>query len=133
MINKYRRHARTHTELSLGDLTPLDEAIPELGAAPGKSASGGNGSGGQDSGGGTTAQPAHGAALVRWLSASVPQNGLGTDWARGSTPGGTRTPDHRIRNPALYPAELRAQARPTCHIPGANSKGSDAGGRRPIF
>ena len=23
-------------------------------------------------------------------------------------PGGTRTPDHRIRNPMLYPAELRA-------------------------
>jgi hypothetical protein len=26
-----------------------------------------------------------------------------------STPGGTRTPDQRIRNPLLYPAELRAR------------------------
>ena len=26
-----------------------------------------------------------------------------------TTPGGIRTPDRRIRNPLLYPAELRAQ------------------------
>jgi hypothetical protein len=30
MINRYRRAARTAAELHLGDLTPLDEAIPEL-------------------------------------------------------------------------------------------------------
>jgi integrase len=32
MINRYRRTARTAAELGLGDLTPLDEAIPELAA-----------------------------------------------------------------------------------------------------
>ena len=30
---------------------------------------------------------------------------------RGCAPGVTRTPDRRIRNPLLYPAELRAQLR----------------------
>ncbi len=30
MINRYRRAARTATELGLGELTPLDQAIPEL-------------------------------------------------------------------------------------------------------
>ena len=30
MINKYRRAARTASELGLGELAPLDEAIPEL-------------------------------------------------------------------------------------------------------
>src|ERR1043166_1332266 len=33
-----------------------------------------------------------------------------------SAPGVTRTPDPRIRNPLLYPAELRAQNQPR-HIP----------------
>src|SRR4051794_37046180 len=28
-----------------------------------------------------------------------------------NAPGGIRTPDHRIRSPMLYPAELRAHAR----------------------
>ena len=31
------------------------------------------------------------------------------DLFRGGAPGVTRTPDPRIRNPLLYPAELRAQ------------------------
>lgn len=31
MINRYRRAARTHNELDLGTLVPLNEAIPELG------------------------------------------------------------------------------------------------------
>ncbi len=30
-------------------------------------------------------------------------------FARGNAPGGIRTPDRRIRNPLLYPTELRAQ------------------------
>ena len=30
MINRYRRAARSATELGLGSLRPLDEAIPEL-------------------------------------------------------------------------------------------------------
>jgi len=33
MINRYRRAARTLAELGLGQLTPLDQAIPELRAA----------------------------------------------------------------------------------------------------
>ena len=36
MINRYRRGARKVTELGLGDLKPLDEAIPELRPQPGK-------------------------------------------------------------------------------------------------
>jgi integrase len=32
MIARYRRMARTHAELNLGDLTPLASAIPELSA-----------------------------------------------------------------------------------------------------
>ncbi len=51
MINRYRRAARTASELGLGDLSPLDQAIPELapsatgepGAPPG--AAGGKGDG----------------------------------------------------------------------------------------
>ncbi|WP_438020714.1 tyrosine-type recombinase/integrase [Sorangium sp. So ce315] len=35
MINRYRRAARTAVELGLGELLPLDEAIPELAAAAG--------------------------------------------------------------------------------------------------
>ena len=31
MVNKYRRQARTWAELDLGPLTPLNQAIPELG------------------------------------------------------------------------------------------------------
>lgn len=34
MINRYRRAARTVAELGLGDLAPLDEAIPELRGEP---------------------------------------------------------------------------------------------------
>ncbi len=34
MINRYKRWARGHRELNLGDFVPLDEAIPELRAAP---------------------------------------------------------------------------------------------------
>jgi integrase len=34
MINKYRRAARTAEELNLGELAPLDAAIPELAHAP---------------------------------------------------------------------------------------------------
>ena len=30
MINRYRRQARTHRELDLGELKPLVDAIPEL-------------------------------------------------------------------------------------------------------
>jgi hypothetical protein len=33
MVNRYRRVARTVAEARLGDLAPLDEAIPELAAA----------------------------------------------------------------------------------------------------
>jgi hypothetical protein len=32
MINRYRRQARTHQELDLGELKPLVDAIPELAA-----------------------------------------------------------------------------------------------------
>ena len=37
MINRYRRIAQSVAELSLGELRPLDEAIPELRAAADKS------------------------------------------------------------------------------------------------
>jgi hypothetical protein len=30
MLHKYKRAARTHAELGLGPLAPLDEAVPEL-------------------------------------------------------------------------------------------------------
>ncbi len=33
MVNRYRRVARTMAEAELGDLVPLDEAIPEIAAA----------------------------------------------------------------------------------------------------
>jgi len=33
MVNRYRRVARTVVEAGLGDLTPLDEAIPEIAGA----------------------------------------------------------------------------------------------------
>jgi len=36
MIARYKRTARTFTELGLGDLTPLDAALPEIGAEPPK-------------------------------------------------------------------------------------------------
>jgi hypothetical protein len=36
MINRYRRSARRASELGLGTLKPLDEAIPELRPEPGK-------------------------------------------------------------------------------------------------
>jgi integrase len=36
MIARYRRMARTHAELNLGDLKPLASAIPELSASPAK-------------------------------------------------------------------------------------------------
>jgi integrase len=35
MVNKYRRSARTAAELGIGNLTPLDRAIPEVGARMG--------------------------------------------------------------------------------------------------
>ncbi len=35
---------------------------------------------------------------------------IGMDPAAGGAPGGIRTPDPRIRNPVLYPTELRAPA-----------------------
>jgi hypothetical protein len=35
---------------------------------------------------------------------------LGKDPAVFGAPGGIRTPDQRIRNPLLYPSELRARA-----------------------
>jgi len=38
MINRYRRTARTAAELGLGDLAPLDEAIPELAGRSGNDA-----------------------------------------------------------------------------------------------
>jgi integrase len=41
MIAKYRRGARTEIEVGLGDLAPLDVAIPELAAAPAASGGGG--------------------------------------------------------------------------------------------
>jgi len=44
MIARYRRMARSHQELNLGDLTPLVDAIPELaGATVGRPAAGGSG------------------------------------------------------------------------------------------
>ena len=56
MINRYRRTARTAAELGLGDLAPLDEAIPELAAfaahnppapsSPAKGSAAGSGGGG---------------------------------------------------------------------------------------
>ena len=46
MINRYSRAARTAAELGLGDLTPLDVAIPELPASSSDSPSGGTGSNG---------------------------------------------------------------------------------------
>ena len=41
MINKYRRAARTASELGLGELAPLDEAIPELRSGGGTGGDGG--------------------------------------------------------------------------------------------
>src|SRR5262249_34714494 len=41
MINRYRRAARTAAELGLGELLPLDVAIPELAADGGKGPKGG--------------------------------------------------------------------------------------------
>ncbi len=41
MINKYRRAARTAAELGLGDVAPLDVAIPELRATSGQRGGGG--------------------------------------------------------------------------------------------
>jgi integrase len=78
MINRYRRKAREVSELSLGDLLPLDEAIDEF----------------------RQRQPTR----EQWqplsdIAPRLPQDG---------TPEGTRTPDRWIRNPLLYPAELRA-------------------------
>ncbi len=35
----------------------------------------------------------------------------GTDTQLNGAPGGNRTPDRRIRNPLLYPSELRAPRR----------------------
>ena len=46
MINRYRRAARTAAELGLGDLTPLDVAIPELRASSSDSPSSGTGGNG---------------------------------------------------------------------------------------
>jgi integrase len=43
MINRYRRAARTVAELGLGDLAPLDQAIPELAAEGGERKGAGKG------------------------------------------------------------------------------------------
>jgi hypothetical protein len=38
MLSKYRRLARTFSELGLSDMSPLDQAIPELAQLPAKGA-----------------------------------------------------------------------------------------------
>ena len=92
MLSKYRRQSRHAAELGLGWLKPLSEALPELAEVCRDLCS--------SAGGGNPVEPA------------TPRN---SDALLG-TPGRIRTYDQRIRNPLLYPAELRAQRRCRCQI-----------------
>jgi integrase len=89
MLNLYRRQARHAAELNLGELAPLNEALPELCAA--------------DQGVSQTVN--HDAACGNPVESTTMRDITTID----STPGVNRTHDRWIRNPLLYPAELRAQ------------------------
>ena len=80
MINRYRRAARTAAELNLGTLDPLVLALPDL-------------------------SPINGIAKALAALSGGP---LPRDCPSDGTPGRIRTCDQWIRNPSLYPAELRA-------------------------
>ncbi len=81
MLAKYARAARTAAEIGLGELTPLADALPDLR---------------------TTSGPPGGSGITPSKKPS--------DISDLGTLGGIRTPDQRIRNPPLYPAELRARS-----------------------
>lgn len=80
MLNRYRRAARTAKELELGELLPMNVVIPEL-QFP----------------------------TIAPDDASEDSEGQANVAESIGTPEGTRTPDRRVRNPLLYPAELRAR------------------------
>lgn len=73
MINLYRRAARTAAELGLGDLAPLDQAIPELGS-PGAKGGGKGGAPSGEAGEDPTLKPnrSGSSAKIRKISEVVP-------------------------------------------------------------
>lgn len=92
MINGYRRAARTVAELGLGELVPLDRALPELAAMGSRTASGGGG-------GGTEMQQE-------------------SERFQAGSPGRTRTDNasrRRILNPLRLPFRHGAQIRILLH------------------
>jgi len=108
MLNRYRRTARTVTELGLGRLAALDRAIPEF--APKKvdtsSSRGGAGHGGRSGNRSGNKSKTPRAAHARILG------------ERRSGPAGTRTLSLRIKSPLLYqlsywPGRLCFQLRPS--------------------
>ena len=87
MINRYRRKARQASELGLGELLPMSQAIPEL----------------------CQRRPTRAEWQPEANALALGSDALPPHCPADGTPEGIRTPDRWIRNPLLYPAELRAR------------------------
>jgi len=104
MINRYRRSARSASELGLGELKPLDQAIPEFRPAPEQVAATAPAQPNADvlSREPATEQPETTVAVPEPAVNSAPLGADGPAMApKLGTPEGTRTPDRWIRNPLL--------------------------------
>ena len=102
MINKYRRTARFASELGLGELAPLDQAVPELrGDGAAEEGSGGTGDDPED---GDEVSPTVSGDATDSPPQSRGAETLGHSEDLRSAQGRNRTADTGIFNPLFHPS-----------------------------